>query len=296
MSKILVIGSANMDLVTQSSRFAQAGETCIGERFSTFVGGKGANQAVAAARLGAQVHFIGAVGNDSFGQQIQAQLRAEHVDISALKIIEGQSTGIASITVAQAENHIIVVSGANFSLTVADICAQEALIASSDVILSQLEIPLECVLMAARLAKKHQVPFILNPAPAQKLSAELLSLVTLITPNEYELAISLGLSEQTHFEQLMCLLPHQIVMTAGTQGAYFMDEQGQITHQTGFVVDAVDSTGAGDTFNAALAVFYAQGLAAAVRKACAAGALSVMHSGAQSGMPTQQQLDQFLLV
>ena len=172
--KIAVIGSINMDLVTTAPRFPAVGETLLGSGFAQFMGGKGANQAVAAARLGAEVALVGAVGDDAFGRELLAGLQAQGVDTAAVKTLADTPTGMANITVAEADNHIIVVSGANFGLTVADIAAQEALIAAADVVLSQLEIPLPCVEAAAALAQKHGKPFILNPAPAQRLPENLL--------------------------------------------------------------------------------------------------------------------------
>ncbi len=293
-AKITVIGSINMDLVTQSPRFPQAGETLLGTGFNQFMGGKGANQAVAAARLGAEVSLIGAVGDDSFGCELLAGLQREFVNTDAVKTICGQPTGIANITVAENDNNIIVVSGANFALTPADIEAQESRIAAADVILSQLEIPMECVLAAARLAKKHHKPFILNPAPAQLLPPELLSLIAVLTPNAHELAISLGLPADISAPDLIRQSSCRVVMTRGDEGALYNDAAGSLHHQPGFSVQPVDTTGAGDTFNAALAVFWQQGTAEAVRHANAAAALSITVLGAQSGMPTAAALQNFL--
>ena len=268
--KIAVIGSINMDLVTTAPRFPAVGETLLGSGFAQFMGGKGANQAVAAARLGAEVALVGAVGDDAFGRELLAGLQAQGVDTAAVKTLADTPTGMANITVAEADNHIIVVSGANFGLTVADIAAQEALIAAADVVLSQLEIPLPCVEAAAALAQKHGKPFILNPAPAQRLPENLLAQTSLLTPND------------------------RVVMTCGADGALYYDTQTGLCQQPGFAVQAVDSTGAGDTFNAALAVYWPLGLPQAVRHAAAAAALSVTRMGAQGGMPDAAALAAFL--
>ena len=292
--KIAVIGSINMDLVTQSVHFPNVGETLLGTSFHQFMGGKGANQAVAAARLGATVQLIGAVGKDAFGCELLASLQREQVNVDAVKIIENTPTGIANITVAENDNHIIVVSGANFALTPANIEAEEQSIAESDIILSQLEIPLACVLTAAKLAKKHSKPFILNPAPAQKLPLELLNLVTLLTPNAYELAISLGLSQATPPESLIQQSPCQVVMTWGEKGALYNDSSNDLHHLPGYQVNPIDTTGAGDTFNAALAVFWHLGVAKAIRHANAAAALSITVLGAQNGMPSLTALQAFI--
>ncbi|UOO83006.1 ribokinase [Uruburuella testudinis] len=292
--KITIIGSINMDLVTQSPRFPKVGETLIGSGFHRFMGGKGANQAVAAARLGAEVTMIGAVGDDSFGRELCANLKREGVNTDNIHTASGQATGMANITVAENDNHIIIVPGANFSITPADIEAQAPAIAAADIILCQLEIPMECVITAAKLAKKHRKPFILNPAPAQPLPAELLPNITLLTPNAYELAISLGLPEDTPAETLMQQSPCPVLMTRGAEGALYHDEQRHVQHQPSFKVTPADTTGAGDTFNGALAVFWQQGMAEAVKQACAAAALSVTKLGAQGGMPTAAELARFL--
>ncbi|OSI07665.1 Ribokinase [Neisseria animaloris] len=292
--KITVVGSINMDLVTGSPRFPKQGETLLGTSFNRFMGGKGANQAVAAARLGADVCMIGAVGNDGFGSELLAHLKQEGVDTAHVKILPHLPTGMANITVAGGDNHIIVVSGANFGITPADIETCEARIAESDVVLSQLEIPMECVITAAKLARKHGKPFVLNPAPAQKLPAGLLELVTLLTPNAYELAISLGLPEDTPVETLIRQAGRPVLMTRGSEGVVYNDDNGTLHRQPSFKVTPVDTTGAGDTFNGAFAVFLHEGMATAVRKACAAAALSVTKAGAQGGMPTLAELEAFL--
>ncbi len=292
--KIAVVGSINMDLVTSSPRFPQPGETLLGTSFQRFMGGKGANQAVAAARLGADVSMVGAVGNDGFGSEALENLKREGIDIAGVRVLEDAPTGMANITVAEGDNHIIVVSGANFGITPEHIEACEKQIAGADVVLAQLEIPMACVIAAAKLAHKHGKPFVLNPAPAQKLPAELLDLVTLLTPNAHELAISLCLPENTPAEELIARAPCQVLMTRGSEGALYNDGQGALHRQGGFKVTPVDTTGAGDTFNGAFAVFRAEGMETAVRKANAAAALSVTKAGAQGGMPVLAELEAFL--
>lgn len=292
--KIAIIGSINLDLVTRSERFPKVGETLLGSDFQQFAGGKGANQAVAAARLGADVALIGAVGNDDFGRSLLASLQQEGINTDGVKIIDHVSTGIANITVAENDNHIIVISGANFALTPEDIDAQASHIAEADIVLSQLEIPLPCVIRAAQIAKAHGKPFLLNPAPAQILPSELIAHLSMLTPNAYELALSLGLPTDTDPAILLQHAPVPVVMTRGSEGAWFTDAEGNLHCQPTFAVDAVDTTGAGDTFNGALAVFWHYGLAEAVRHACAAAALSVTRHGAQTGMPTRQELEKFI--
>ena len=293
MSRIVVVGSINMDLVTQAPRFVGPGETILGERFLTVPGGKGANQAVAAARLGAQVALVGALGRDGFGEQLYAGLMAEHVDLTHIARLDDCASGTASITVAGGENQIIVVPGANARVTPADVEAARSLIERADAVLVQMEIPLDTVEATVRLGHRLGVPVILNPAPAQKLPTDWLKLARYVTPNQHELAILLGADPVEDFKTLMRRAPCPVVLTRGGEGAWYR-EQGEPLHQAGFKVDVVDSTGAGDTFNAALAVFLKQGLPEAVRRACAAAALSVTKLGAQGGMPTVGELEMFL--
>ncbi|MGS1120986.1 ribokinase [Rhodanobacter sp. UC4436_H3] len=293
MSRIVVVGSINMDLVTQAPRFVGPGETILGERFLTVPGGKGANQAVAAARLGAEVALVGALGRDAFGDQLHAGLAAEHVDLTHVARLDDSASGTASITVAGGENQIIVVPAANTRVTPAHVEAARSLLERADAVLVQMEIPLETVEATVRLGHRLGVPVILNPAPAQKLPIDWLKLARYVTPNQHELAILLGADPTEDFKALMQRAPCPVVLTRGGEGAWYR-EQGEPLHQPGFKVDVVDSTGAGDTFNATLAVFLKEGLAAAVRKACAAAALSVTKLGAQGGMPTGRELDRFL--
>ena len=290
MMRIVVVGSINMDLVTQAARFVGPGETILGEGFLTVPGGKGANQAVAAARLGAQVALVGAIGDDVFGQQLRAGLEAEAIDLTHVDTLADCASGTASITVAGGENQIIVVPAANARVTPAQVEKAQAAIRQADVVLVQMEIPLETVEATLRIGHQLGVPVILNPAPAQKLPLEWLKLARYVTPNQHELAILLGANPDEDFRELMRRAACPVVLTCGDEGAWYR-EQGEPVHQPGFKVDVVDSTGAGDTFNAALAVFLHEGLPEAVRKACAAAALSVGKLGAQGGMPRLAELD-----
>jgi ribokinase len=293
MARVVVVGSINMDLVTLAPRFAEPGETILGERFLTVHGGKGANQAVAAARLGADVALIGALGDDAFGSELHDGLAREGVSLEHVARIADCGSGTASITVAGGENHIVVVPAANARVTPAQIERAQATLASADAILVQMEIPLESVEATLRLGHKLGKPVILNPAPAQKLPMEWLKLARYLTPNQHELAILLGASGDEDFRTLMQRAPAPVVLTRGSDGAWYRDG-GDPQHQAGFKVDVVDTTGAGDTFNAALAAFLHEGLPIAVRKACAAAALSVTRLGAQGGMPTRAELKEFL--
>jgi ribokinase len=298
MTRIVVVGSINMDLVTQAPRFAGPGETILGERFLTVPGGKGANQAVAAARLGAKVALIGATGADTLGRQLRQGLAAEGIDLTHTVQLDGGASGTASITVAGGENQIIVIPAANARVTPAQVEQAQAMVARADAVLVQMEIPLETVAATLRLGQRLGVPVILNPAPAQKLPTDWLKLARYVTPNQHELAILLGAdpteTDSTEdFRDLMQRTPCPVVLTRGAEGAWYR-EGGNPQHQAGFKVDVIDSTGAGDTFNAALAVFLHEGLPQAVRKACAAAALSVAKLGAQGGMPTLHEVETLL--
>ncbi len=294
MTRIVVVGSINMDLVTLAPRFAGAGETLLGERFLMLPGGKGGNQAVAAARLGAEVALVGALGRDAFGEQLHQGLLAEGIDLSHMLQLGDCASGTASITVAGGENQIVVVPAANARVSAGQVERAHALIARADAVLVQLEIPLPAVEATLRLGQRLGVPVILNPAPAQPLPAAWLKLARCVTPNQHELALLLGADPAdgagpAEFRALMQHAPCPVVLTRGAEGAWYR-EQGPPVHQPGFRVEAIDSTGAGDTFSAALAVFLAQGLPLAVRQACAAAALSVGRLGAQAGMPRQAEV------
>ena len=293
MARVVVVGSINMDLVTLAPRFAGPGETVLGERFLTIPCGKGANQSVAAARLGAEVTLIGALGDDAFGRQLHDGLAREGIALDHVHRIADCGSGTASITVAGGENEIIVVPAANARVTPAHVEAASDAIARADAVLVQMEIPLESVEATLRLGHRLGVPVILNPAPAQRLPVEWLKLARYVTPNQHELAILLGADAEQDFRALMRQAPSPVVLTRGGEGAWYR-EDGEPVHQPGFAVDVVDTTGAGDTFNGALAVFLSEGLPQAVCKACAAAALSVTRLGAQGGMPTRAELDGWL--
>lgn len=293
MNKVLVIGSINMDLVVETDRVPSPGETLTGKQFATYHGGKGANQAVAACRLGAQVSMIGCVGQDAFGTELIDGLRQEGIDTQYVLTRSEAATGVAVITVSRTENAIIVVPGTNHLLSADDIRNAEAAFANADVILCQLEIPLAAVQAAAELAAYHGKPFLLNPAPAVPLPDSLLQHVTLLTPNEHELALIFNSALQD-WQRIVSSKAGHVVVTRGSEGAWFSDAEGALFHQPGFLVKAVDTTGAGDTFNGTLAAFWGEPLQTVVRKACAAGALSVTRAGAQSGMPTLAELNVFL--
>lgn len=291
--KITVIGSINMDLVTSTGRIPKVGETLLGHSFHTIPGGKGANQAVAAARLGADVTMIGAVGDDSFGETLVSHLTNQGIHTENIMKAKGTSTGIASITLSGGDNSIIVVSGANNHITPDIIKKNEEIISLSDILLLQLEIPLESVVAAVELAKKHKVLTILNPAPIQKLPKELLEMVDYVTPNEHEQTLLFASIDGTQSQ--LEKLKEKCIVTRGSRGVTVY-KNGNHIEIPSIQVDVVDTTGAGDSFNGALAFALCEGaeIEAACRFANVVGAISVTKLGAQSGMPTKQEVEAFL--
>ncbi len=302
MNKILVIGSSNMDLVVQVPRCPAAGETLFGSSFTTNYGGKGANQAVAVARIGSGVTFMTKLGNDTFGQQMRQHFSEEGMDLTHILTDAESPTGTALITVEdKGENRIIVVPGANAHLTENDVESLSDEINSCRFVLTQLEIPLPTVLRVAEMASAAGKQLILNPAPARPLPDSLLQKVFLITPNETEAEILTGIRVSDVESARRAALwfrekgVQQIVITMGSQGAFvFTDDfQGMVP---AYKVKAIDTTAAGDVFNGALTVALSEGktTADAARFGCAASALAVMRPGAQSSIPTRTEIDAFL--
>jgi len=302
MKSIVVVGSVNTDMTVKIQRIPAPGETVIGGTFLMTQGGKGANQAVAAARAGGTVAFVGRVGSDIFGGQARESLRQDAVDVEHLVTDHEASTGIALIFVDDTgENSIAVASGANAEVTVADVEAARDVIATAGVLLMQLEIPLPAVSAAARIAAAHGVPVILNPAPAQSLDADLLRHVAMLTPNETEAERLTGMrvhdpdTAAAAARALRGCGIQRVFVTMGAKGVYVADETGG-TMVPAFVVEAVDATAAGDVFNGALAVALTEGMGLldAVRFANAAAALSVTRRGAQPSAPRRPDIDDFI--
>lgn len=301
-ARIAVVGSLNMDLVVRSPRIPQPGETIIGSQYKNVPGGKGANQAVAAARLGAQVSMVGQLGRDAFGDQILRNLAADGVDTSSVLQDEGMPTGVALIVVDDAgRNSIVVASGANMRLSPAHVDAAATAIADADVLLVQLESPLETVIRAAETARDHGVTVILNPAPACALPAQLLATVDVLIPNESETALLTGMpvDSQGQAEAAAATLLQQgvgtVVLTLGSKGALLAEERNRQLVPA-FQVQPVDTTAAGDAFVAGLGVALAEGLAIAdaVRWGNAAGALATTVLGAQPSLPSRTAVEQLL--
>jgi len=284
--KIAVVGSINMDLVTSVKKVPIAGETVMGEAFATMPGGKGANQAVAAARLGAEVSMIGCLGSDYLGDGLLEDLKKEGIRTEAVKRVEG-SSGTASIILSEGDNRIIVVPGANHEMTPQWIEENRKVIEDSDLLLVQLEIPLNCVQKALEVARAANVKTILNPAPMTKLPAEIIQLADYITPNEHEYQT---LSEEFSIAELSS----RLIITMGDEGVIFY-EDGKEVRIPALNVPVHDTTGAGDTFNGALGVAICEqlGLKEAISFANRAAALSITQIGAQNGMPTKKMIRQF---
>jgi len=301
-NKIVVVGSSNTDMIVKLSRLPKPGETIGGGAFSTAAGGKGANQAVAAARAGAEVGLVARVGDDSFGEQAITGFVGDGIDVGHVTRDPAAPSGVALIFVDEkGENSIAVAPGANAGLTPNDVEAAEELITGADVVVMQLETPLETVERAATLAREHGARVILNPAPAQPLSDEILGNVSILTPNESEAELLTGIQvegdagAEEAARALVARGVETVILTLGSRGAFvFESESGELV--PGFEVDAVDTTAAGDVFNGSLAVGLAEGmpLARAVGFANAAAALSVTKLGAQPSAPTRAEIDTFL--
>ncbi|GLC89202.1 ribokinase [Lysinibacillus piscis] len=283
---ITVIGSINMDFIIQLTTFPQQGETVIGRSLQTMPGGKGANQAIAIARLGSDVTMVGCVGSDDLGRALKTQLQQEHVKSDYVTTVTG-ATGIANILLHDEDNRIIVVPGANEALQPAQLMAVKEVIQRSQLVVMQLEIPQQTVSYALQLCKEASVPVLLNPAPATNFDPQWLEDITYLTPN------------QTEFEQLfegdlesvLAHYPNQLIVTLGNEGACYFDGA-HLIHIPAYMTPVVDTTGAGDTFNGALAyaLVVGQTLEEAVYFANVAASLAIGEVGAQTGMPSAKMV------
>ncbi|WP_329299127.1 ribokinase [Streptomyces sp. NBC_00659] len=292
MTHIAVLGSTNMDLVAYVAKAPQRGETVTGREFRTIPGGKGANQAVAAAHAGADVSLVGAVGADSFGSQLRSTLEHFGVNTDHLRTTEGPS-GTAHIVVDdEGGNAIVVIPGANGTVT-SLAPGDEGLIASADALLLQLEIPLEAVLAGAEAARRHGVRTILTPAPAQFLSPQLLSTIDLLVPNQHEAAALTGFTDPGGAAAALLEQVPEVVVTLGAEGSLYATRGAAPITVPAPKVTAVDSTAAGDTFVGTLAVALAEGreMSEAMVWASAAASVSVQRHGATSSMPYRSEID-----
>ncbi|CAN5631817.1 ribokinase [soil metagenome] len=292
--RLVVIGSSNTDLVLDCPRLPKPGETLLGGEFHRFAGGKGANQAVAAARAGAKVSFIGARGPDEFGKAALAGLRREGITVTHFRVKEGAASGVALILLGgrSKENVIGVARSANDLVTVADVDAAGGIFRKAGAVLAQLETPMAAVQRAAELAGKNGIPIILNPAPARALPEALLKRVHTLTPNEHEVVI---LAKEAEVEKAAGKLlkrgMENVVVTLGVRGALWVHREGKQYFKAPRV-KAVDTVGAGDCFSGWLAVGIAEGMEmpAAIERAVRAAAIAVTRSGAQGGMPWRREV------
>jgi len=302
---IVVVGSINLDLVVSASRIPHAGETITGNSFNTFYGGKGANQAVAAAKLGHPVSMIGNVGDDTFGRQLRAALAESGVDTNFVTTVPG-SSGVALITIGErGENNIVVVPGANGLLTPQQLEKATPVLKQAAVVLAQLEIPFETVEYLASLTESLEIPLMLDPAPVRELPSTLLSRVTWLTPNETEaqgLLKAQIASDDPHSDfaaadKLLALGPRNVLLKLGARGCVIAQPGQPKERVPAFHVDAVDTTAAGDAFNAAFAVALVRGetVSRSAIFASAAAAISVTRPGAQPSMPTATEVNEFLI-
>jgi len=302
MGRVVVVGSLNMDLVVRTARIPAVGETIIGHEFHTAPGGKGANQAVAAARLGAQVSMLGCVGKDNYAADLLQSLDCSGVNYTYVRQDEDAATGVALIEVDdEGQNSIVVAPGANYALSGEDIEASQGLFAGASIVLLQLENPLAAVRRAAELAREHGAQVILNPAPAQPLESALLSKIDILAPNESETSLLTGLPVTSRAEveaaadRLHELGVDTVIITLGKHGA-LLSIKGQQQHFPAFQVKVVDTTAAGDAFLGGLAVALSEGksIEVAIRWGNAAGALAATKLGAQPSLPARRELEALL--
>jgi ribokinase len=300
--KICVVGSCNIDLISRVPRLPKLGETMFGHEFHIGYGGKGANQAVMAAKLGAQVTMVAKVGRDVFGEGTLKNSREQGIDTGHVLFDENRFSGVAPIFVDDnARNFIVIVPGANSGLSPADAQAAREVILAADILICQLEIPVETTLEAFRIAKRGNVLTILNPAPAAAIPDELLRLADICAPNETETELLTGMpvgapaEAEAAARQLLARGTRTVILTLGERGAMVVDED-KAEILPAVPVNAVDPTGAGDAFVGSLAVFLGDGLAFpdAVRRANAVAALSVTRIGTQVSFPKRKEADEFL--
>ncbi|HAT3645977.1 ribokinase [Raoultella ornithinolytica] len=300
--KLVVLGSINADHILNLESFPTPGETVTGHHYQVAFGGKGANQAVAAGRSGADIAFIACTGDDDIGERVRRQLERDRIDVAPVRAVNAQSTGVALIFVnAEGENVIGIHAGANAALSVEQVEAEKARIAGAQALLMQLESPLESVLAAAKIAHQHQTTVVLNPAPARDLPDELLSLIDIITPNETEAEKLTGIHVENDDDAAKAArVLHEkgigiVMITLGSRGVW-VSHDGQGRRVPGFKVQAVDTIAAGDTFNGAFVTALLEGTALdeAIRFAHAAAAIAVTRKGAQPSVPWREEIDEFL--
>jgi len=289
---IVVIGSINADLVFKADKRPNSGETLIGKDFKTVPGGKGANQAVAAARLGAKVAILGCLGKDQNGVFLEENLENNNVETKYIKKVDDVPSGVAGIVLAEGDNSIIVVPGANYKVDKEYIDKNKETILNSKIVLLQLEIPVDVVKYVIEICSNSEVKTILNPAPIQKLDEDTLDKLDYLTPNEHEFEILYGSSNE---EKALKEQKNKLIITKGSQGVVF-NRGDKIINIPSLEVDVIDTTGAGDTFNGAFAQSIVKGktVEESIKFANIAGAISVTKFGAQGGMPTVEEINKFI--
>lgn len=282
---ITVIGSMNMDVMVTTERIPANGETLFGSHFQTSPGGKGANQAVAAARLGGDVQMAGCLGDDAFGGELQQALIRENIDVSNVAVTSEVATGMANVIVSESDNRIIVVPGANYAFGSSMTGSWQEVIRKSSLVVLQMEILPEAIDAILAFCQSQNIPTLLNPAPATHFDRGWMDAITLLTPNEQECRYIFGMDTVRALEHY----PNRLIVTLGDDGAAYFDGETHV-HVPRIPADVVDTTGAGDAFNGALAYAMANDypLKKAVLFANAAGSLAVQRVGAQSGMPTRE--------
>ncbi|MFZ7132394.1 MAG: ribokinase [Eubacteriales bacterium] len=291
MYDIVVVGSINADLVFEADKRPNPGETLIGKDFKTVPGGKGANQAIAASRLGAKVAMMGCLGEDQNGIFLEENLKVNKVETKFIKKVKGVPSGVAGITLAEGDNSIIVVPGANYEVDKTYIDKNKEVIKSAKIVLLQLEIPIEVVEYVIDICSKNKVKTILNPAPIQKLKEDTLEKLDYLTPNEHEFEILYGSKRE---EEMLKKHKNKLIITKGSEGVSFSDGD-KVINIPSNKVEVVDTTGAGDTFNGSFAYSLVKGMSIkeSIEFANKAAAISVTKFGAQGGMPTLKELDEF---
>ena len=300
--KLVVLGSINADHILNLESFPTPGETVTGNHYQVAFGGKGANQAVAAGRSGADIAFIACTGDDDTGARVRKQLASDNIDVAPVSVVAGESTGVALIFVnGEGENVIGIHAGANAALSTERVAEQQTLIAEASALLMQLESPVESVLASARIAQQNNTTVALNPAPARQLSDELLALVDIITPNETEAEKLTGIAVTSDDDAARAArVLHDkgirtVIITLGSRGVW-ASVNGEGKRVAGFKVKAIDTIAAGDTFNGALmtALLEEKPLDEAIRFAHAAAAIAVTRKGAQPSVPWRNEIDDFL--
>lgn len=287
MSKIVVVGSINVDMILKTNRLPKVGETIFGEKYYKLLGGKGSNQAVSAARLGAKVSMIGCIGDDLDGDYALEKLIAEGIDVSGIKKADA-NTGLATVTITEGDNSIIVFEGANALLDIDWIKENIDKINDADIVITQFEVALDLVEYLAEYCFKNGIRIVLNPAPFKRISNELLNNVTYLTPNETEF---MGIFSSKEYNRILAQHPN-IIVTLGSKGVASYSESGDLRITPANNVEVVDTTGAGDTFNGAFAYAICEGmnLEESIRFGNIASSIAIQEIGAQSGMPSLEKV------